>query len=308
LKNVIAVALKPSSLAETPGYKTPEALAALTFTGAGIDLAGWNFFKPVQLASAGVQQLELDMDVLAHATADFRDLRLVRDGKQLPFLVERPSILRVLALNGTAAVDPKRPDLSRWQIKLPQAGIPVARLVCVSPSPLFRRDMRLWEEITDERGGKYSSELGRAAWQQTPERANREFAIQFDRTPATDTLFLETENGDNPPIELREFRSYYPVTRLVFKAAPDAQQPLRLYYGNRDASAPQYDLSLVAGQILRAEKTSASLGGEERADGKSGKSAVAEPTERGGLIFWGVLAVVVVALLALIARLLPKPV
>jgi hypothetical protein len=42
--------------------------------------------------------------------------------------------------------------------------------------------------------------------------------IELNARPQSDTLFLETDNGDNPAIELRDFRSHYPVTRLVFKA------------------------------------------------------------------------------------------
>jgi hypothetical protein len=95
------------------------------------------------------------------------------------------------------------------------------------------------------------------------------------------------------------------VTRLVFKAAPEAAQPIWLCYGNKEVSAPRYDLSLVASEILRVEKSNAALGGEELA--KGGRAARGEEaTDRGGVIFWGVLAIVVAALLVLISRLLPK--
>jgi len=41
---------------------------------------------------AGVQEVDLDLHVLANADASFRDLRLMRDGKQQPYLIERTSI------------------------------------------------------------------------------------------------------------------------------------------------------------------------------------------------------------------------
>ena len=65
----------------------------------------------------------------------------------------------------------------------------------------------------------------------------------------SDTLILETENGDNPPIELEKFTAFYPATRVLFKAKPDDR--LFLYYGNPRVSPPSYDLSLVAGRIAR---------------------------------------------------------
>src|SRR5213076_504792 len=134
--------------------------------------------------------------------------------------------------------------------------------------PLFHREMRVWEEVTEERGDKFPRELGHAAWDQVPTKATRELVIQLDAQPQGDTLFLETDNGDNPAIELREFRCYYPVTRVVFKAAPDSTQPVWLYYGNREASAPHYDLSLVAGELLRADRSTVISGGEENLSSK----------------------------------------
>ncbi len=113
---------------------------------------------------------------------------------------------------------------------------------------------------------------------------------------------MEIQNGDNPPIELKDFQMFYPVTRLLFKTQTGDE--LLLYYGNPEASAPRYDLSLVAGQILAADKSSASLGAEMQL--KQGSWNERQPTGRAGVFFWGALALVVVVLLALISRLLPK--
>ena len=105
--------------------------------------------------------------------------------------------------------------------------------------------MRLWEETTDDMGNKYPHEIGRATWQQTPAHSSGEFVMVIDQPPLGDALFLETGNGDNPAIELHDFRFYYPVTRMLFKATPDPVKPVWLYYGNPDAATPHYDLSLV---------------------------------------------------------------
>ncbi|MEA3188603.1 MAG: hypothetical protein QOD99_2433, partial [Chthoniobacter sp.] len=260
LQGASAQDVKPSSLAENPGYKAPEALGALALTGAAIDTGDWKFRKTIQLARTGAQQLELDLDILAHAAGGLRDLRIVSDGRQLPFLVEHTSISRPIALSATLVTEPKRPTLSRWSLKLPRVGLPITRVVCVSSSPLFQRDVRLWEEAADARGDKFPRELGRATWKQTPDRTTHELALELNTPPLTDTLLVETDNGDNPAIDLRDFRSFYPATRVVFKTSPEAAKPLWLYFGRRDASAPRYDLGLVAEQLLRATKSNASLG------------------------------------------------
>jgi hypothetical protein len=88
---------------------------------------------------------------------------------------------------------------------------------------------------------------------------------------------------------------------MLFKAQP--AEDILLYYGNPRANAPRYGLSLVAGQLLAAGKAPASPAEEEQlkkspwTEGQAGK---------GGVIFWGILALVVVVLLDVISRLLPK--
>jgi hypothetical protein len=136
---------------------------------------------------------------------------------------------------------------------------------------------------------------------QTPDRASRDFTLTLDGPPQTDTLALETHNGDNLPIELEKFQVFYPATRILFKAQPADE--LLLYYGNPQAIAPNYDLSLVAGQLLSADQGEATLGPEQQL-----KTAWSDTHRagKGGWVFWGILGVVVVALLIIISRLLPQ--
>jgi len=119
-------------------------------------------------------------------------------------------------------------------------------------------------------------------------------------------LFLETDNGDNPAIDLRDFRSYYPVTRVIFKATSDPAQPVWLYYGNPDTTAPRYDVTLVASELLKAERTTVTAATQENL---SSKASVVGQTLTGSTryIFWGALALVVIVLLAIMSRFLPKP-
>jgi hypothetical protein len=144
--------------------------------------------------------------------------------------------------------------------------------------------------------------LGGATWTQTPERQSKEFALTLDGALQSDTLFLETENGDNPPVALEKFQMFYPATRILFKAKSD--DDLYLYYGNPRVAPPRYDLSLVAGQLLAAGKNVASLSAEEQLKKSSWHEN--QMPGRGGVLFWGILAMVVVVLLIIISRLLPK--
>ena len=305
LRNTTAMEVVPSALVPNPNYKPPEALASLTLSGSKIDVSKWKFRKPLALTQNGVQQVELDPELLARSQPDQRDIRVVRGEYQLPFLFERTSLSRPISLNAAAANDPKKPALSRWSLKLPQPGVPITRLVCTSSSPLFHRQMRLLEEVTDERGDKFASELGRATWDQTPDSPKRDLVIELNARPKSDTFFLETDNGDNPAIELHHFRGYYPVTHVIFKATPDPAQPIWLYYSNADAAAPRYDLTLVASELLKAERGTVVAGAEENL---SPKRPFVGQTLTGSTryIFWGALALVVIVLLAVMWRFLPK--
>ena len=303
LKGATALPVVPGPLLLNPSYRVPTALPSLSELGAVLDVASWKYRKAVQLSRSGAQDLDLDLEVLAHAQRGLQDLRLMRGDHQVPFIREETSITRTLIPQVSPANDPKQPKLSRWALKLPMARVPVTRLVCTSPTPVFQRDVALSEEIPGDRGETYRRALGQGVWLRTLEQPARQLVLELAGLPESDVLFLETQNGDNPPILLEDFQCSYRVSRLVFKA--ESVGELELYYGNPEAGAPDYDLTLVARQLQMAEKSSASLGSQEQLNKGSwreqwvgGKSA--------GLLFWSVLAAVVVGLLFVISRLLPK--
>jgi hypothetical protein len=303
LRDLAVSPIKISPPTDNPDFRAAEVLPGLEVTGAALDVSDWKFRKPVKISKdGGAQQIEPDLEVLAHARPGFEDLRVLDGSNQVPYIIQRTSISRALTPSVTPTKDAKDPKLSRWIIKLPQSGLPIARLTCVSPTPLFERSLSLYEELTDERGDKYRRVLGGATWTQTPERQSKEFTLTLDGTLQSDTLFLETDNGDNPPIELEKFTAFYPATRILFKAKP--KDELFLYYGNPQVAPPSYDLSLVAEQLLTAEKNVASLFAEEQLKEPSWYKN--QMPSQGGVLLWGILALVVVVLVFIISRLLPN--
>ena len=59
--------------------------------GAPISLTGWGYRRKIEIKADGVQQLDLDLETLAHAAGDLRDARIVREGQQYPYVTEHPS-------------------------------------------------------------------------------------------------------------------------------------------------------------------------------------------------------------------------
>jgi len=302
LKSVAVAPVKIPSPSDNSNYRATEFMPGVEENGSSLDTATWKFRKPIKISNAGAQQIELDLDVLAHAQTSFGDLRVMRGSNQVPYIIERTSINRVIAPTVTLTNDAKNPKLSRWLIKFPKSNLPLTRLTCISQTPLFDRSMSLYEQLSDERGAQYHHFLGNVSWTQTPERKSKEFTMTFDGAPQSDTLFLETENGDNPPIQLEKFTAFYPATRILFKAKSGDE--LHLYYGNPNAASPRYDLSLVANQLLAADKKIASLSDEQQLIKSSWREN--QIPGKGGVLFWGILALVVVVLLVIISRLLPK--
>lgn len=294
-----------SSLVPNPAFRAPEALPELQSIGTAIDLGLWRFRKPVALSRAGVQQVELDPETLARAASSFADLRVVRDGRQLPYLLERSGVTRRFAPSVMPTNDPKRPTVSQWILTLPQPRLPLTELTCETDAPFFQRRATLTTEVFDERHNPQTLQLASTTWVRTLEdRKKAPLRLALGTAPSSDRLLLEVENGDNSPLVLTRFQLSYPAARVLFKAGTDAG--VFLYYGNPAAPPPSYDIALVARQLLAAEKAKAVLGPAEalQKEGwleREGFQGVA------GWIFWGVLGVVVIGLLIVVARLLPKP-
>ncbi|HEY3854589.1 MAG TPA: DUF3999 family protein [Verrucomicrobiae bacterium] len=303
LKDVAISAIKIPPPVENPDFRAPEVLSGVEIQGAALNVADWRFRKPVKISSGGAQQLELDLDVLSRAQPDFSDLRVLQGSNQVPYIIERTSINRAISPTVQSTNDSRYSGgLSRWTIVFPKSNLPLTRLSCITTSPLFQRNILLYEELLDDRGSAYRRELGSFLWVQTPEQKSREALLPLNGALKGNQIFLETRNDDNPPIKLEKFAGYYLVTRILFKTASD--EGLSLYYGNQNVSQPRYDLSLVAGQLLSADRKVASTLDEERLKTTSWRDTQTPGT--GGVLFWGILAVVVVVLLIVIARLLPK--
>lgn len=285
-----------------PPAGAPTILQDVPLAGAPLDARAWAARRPVFVGGPGVQELELDPAALADARADLADLRLLRAGRQLPFILERPALARALSLTAESVPDPKRPSVSVWRVRLPRAALPATRLVLRSGTPLFQRQFRVFERTKSADGFGVELTLAAGAWSRTPEPGapvTREFALSS--RPRTDTLWIESDNGDNPPIVLGPVAVAYPVVRLIFQ--PPETDGLELAYGHAQAGAPRYDLGLVAARLLTAPRAAARLDG----------APTAPETESwlGGIqavhVFWVALTLVVVVLLVVVARLLPKP-
>jgi hypothetical protein len=290
-----------------PDYHPNSALASppmpdVPLTGAPLDAKEWTFRRAVQIAEPGVQELELDLDALAKSRPNFADLRLLHGGNQIPYVLEQPALARSLNLAPEASPDPGHASLSIWRLRLPKAGLPLRSVVLYSVTSLFQREIRIFEKLPAQDGGTYDNVLASGQWRRTPQPGLPETRVfELGQRMRMDTLWIETDNGDNPSIALGSVQAVYPVVRLVFKVADT--DGFALAYGNPSVNGPTYDLGLVAGRLLTSSRATAHLGADQPEEASRNPFA----GMNGGYVFWGALALVVVVLLAIVAKLLPKP-
>lgn len=307
-------------------YKTPEALPGVQESGAALDVSAWRYRKPVQFQKGGIQRLELDLESLAHDKNRVSDLRLIRspqatvrsggrEGLQIPYVVDYAGVSRSLVLPAVPEKkaapskhildrrdQEERTNRQRWTLTLPYQGLPLTHLQVASATSMFQRTVRLYEERQDERGDVLRQSLGQSVWTHIPGRMQDDLTLTPGQIPDSDKLFLEIDNGDNPSIQLLSVKAYYRSPRILFKASPGT--PLYLYYGQEAATAPTYDLSLVSQELLSTPPLEASLGAEEVLKTTSWwQVPIASAPMR--YAFWAVMGLVVIGLLAVIAKFLP---
>lgn len=292
----------PGPLRAKADHRTPPPLPGIPATGSPIELGSWRYRRPVHGAGPGVIRLELDALTLARLDRpdSLADLRLVQDGRQLPWLLTDQRPLRGIAPRVNADPDPKRPGVSRWSLVLPVDGLPAVTLGAGSPDPLFSRELILRGRPPGSLGSQPSAILGQATWTRKPDSdpAGRRLAIALHGMRLPEALTLETDNRDNPPLRLDEVEVRFDAP--VIAARIPGRGPVFLYYGNPRSEAPAYDLALVRSELFAADAAPATLGPEEALH----PAARREPGA-GSPWLWVSLALVVGLLLVVVARLLP---
>ncbi len=271
--------------------------------GPVIDVSPWSFQRPVQFKEAGVIVVELTPEVLARTANDLHDVRVVRDGHQLPFLAIKPGVDREQPVEIAEVPDPKAPTWSKWDIQMPFANFPASELLLDSPTPLFARTLTVSEQHETEKG-HFERILSNANWQRRPGQPISTFHLSLYTAPRAGSIRVATDNGDNARLQITSARVVYPVVRLLFRV-PDTK-PVQLCYGNRRAPYTRYDLQLVRQEFETATKVAATLGEEEKLPGFEADAS--GPSGKGSPWLWAALTLVVGALLWVVAKMLPKKV
>jgi hypothetical protein len=312
--SVYTIAMAPARWGEqresAPTAAAPAAVA-LHHTGAAIDARFFRWTRPIPAGEPGLTALTLDAAVLAHSR--IADVRIVRaDGRQVPYILERLEeplridlpVLELVPAPSVTSSEFSTPDLERTQshyrLPFPYDTLPASRLVLTTPARVFRRQIRVEivrpPALNDGRRGRWRETVASSTWIHADESTPAlTLTLQVPAMQSAEA-YLVIEEGDNSPLPIAPPTLLLPTYRLRFyRDRVDTR--LTLLYGRPGLRAPTYDIALLAPELVGAAAT-------EVAPGTESTGAAATVGRIARTVFWAVLGIAVLGMIALIGRLL----
>lgn len=290
-----------------PDENAGSAVSALPMVGSALDDALFRYLRPIPPGAAGLVTIPLDPPALAHSRGGaFADVRVLdAGGRQVPYLVERASEplsldLTIEPLATRPASLPSDRRISVYRVRLPHEGLPGSRLVLTTSARVFTREVTIGLEHQPDRRNRdpWFETLATLNWAHADRELPAPALMMAVRPLEGRDVLVTVDEGDNSPLPLMSARLLLPAYRLRLFRERDAA--LRLGYGRDDLGPPQYDLALLAPQLIGAPATEV-VPGAEQASASSASIVLMSPR-----LFWGVLIVAVLVLVTLVVRLVRK--
>jgi hypothetical protein len=292
---------------------SPSGTVPMRQSGAAIDTAAFRHRRAIQAGSGGLSALVLDAAVLARSQGParaFADVRIAdQSGRQVPYLLERrdepiavPLALRAIPSGVTSLRSEPGHHRSIYAVMLPERGLPLPRLVLETSDRVFQRHVQVVVARRPDRSHRdaWVDVQGSARWQHAAADVAAPALVMPLRQQQETELLVVVDEGDNQPLTLTRAELLLPAWRLRFYSPPaveSGEQALWLLYGHDRLPPPQYDLALLAPQVMGAEAR------EVTATGEAPPADPAHPVFMGRRAFWIGLALAVLTLLGIIAKL-----
>jgi hypothetical protein len=162
----------------------------------------------------------------------------------------------------------------------------------------FARDYRI-ELIDATPLGTRFVRIDGGVWRRRRDEPPDAMRAEFSEQRA-DRLRLVVTDNRNPPLNIEKVE-YAAAARQVVLATPETRQPLRLYFGNPEALAPEYDFARNLPERLDPQPARAAVGAR-----RENPDFVPPPlplTERWPWLVYAVLGGVIVVLTGILASL-----
>jgi hypothetical protein len=176
-------------------------------------------------------------------------------------------------------------------------NVPVNRVSFdIDPAqPNFRRSVQVTGEKDLYIG---SGEIDRVHMVRSGQKIDSDQQDVSFSTVGHKTIKVIIDNGDDPPLKLRNARLQQLEHRLYFEAPASA--PLTLYYGDEKLEPPVYDYAKLF--LLAKDAAPAQLGGEEKNTAYMGRPDERPWTERHPAVLWIAIVAAVLILGAIALR------
>lgn len=292
---------------EMAASSSPAPPAPMPDTGAAIDPAGFRFQRTLPEGPGGLTVLTLDAAILANSRgpeARFADVRIVdASGRQVPYVVERREEPQTIDLELKPFAPTARDlrseagrQLSAYTFRLPYRNLPSLRLVLDTSARVFTRSVQVGVERPPDRRRRerWFDVKASSQWQHADEATPAPpLTLAVGDSEEVD-LVIVVDEGDNRALPITALRALLPTYRLRFYRP---ESSLRVVYGRDDLPTPQYDLALLAPQVMGAEAHEI-VAASDTAPASGASAELLSPR-----VFWIGLGIAVVALLGVIAKL-----
>jgi hypothetical protein len=194
---------------------------------------------------------------------------------------------------------------SAYRVPLPLPDIWRSELVLTTRARVFRRTVRIGVLPPADRQGRVRFQpTDTRSWNQSDENtAARPLTLPVPPGSRGEVV-LEIDEGDNQPLPIERATLLVPSYAVrFFRSGPS---PLRLAYGRPDLASPQYDLSLLASEVMGQRAVQVEAGPERRPDGSDPAAARGSTAPLSAAAFWGVLGLAVIVLLGVVVRLVRR--
>jgi hypothetical protein len=262
--------------------------------GGPFDGTGYSWQAAVGVGGPGYYRLVLD---LATSLGECQEgLRIVREGKQVPYFWGTEETVRIAA-PFREEYDPAK-NKTVWTFTLPVTSGRWGDLMLESEG-VFKRSVVLERK---DLGTRVWEAWRRWDWEnKTSGKSESRVSLRgLDDREARVVVGHE----DNRPIPLRKATVEYRAPSLCFLV--DRAGDFVLYGGNPQARASRYDLELVQNELMDREPQSATMGERKEFAGRGFKSRLFGKFQDTNLWLYVVLGLVTFVLLLIIARLFPK--
>jgi LPXTG-motif cell wall-anchored protein len=243
-----------------PGPESARELPPLprSASSPALPLDGW-FAAAWQVHATGAKpgdivRLEVPAEVYEHSRSFGGDLRLSAAGRQIPYICQAADDPALEFSRQGLRPQYSPPDEGQIDVHLPQPGLPLTTWqVTFGPQARDGESVQLWFPYTKKEASAYETAYGNAN-PRLPLRIEGDFGVLRQRAgPRAREIRLKAGS----PVDLALWRS-----RDILVFVWPREGPVVLRTGS-DAGVPQYDLKLLAPELLARPWRAAFLGRKE---------------------------------------------